>query len=82
MEDKIIVNSKEYTIRNLKYMEALEITEMEKSTERVRFILQKRVGLTNEQIDQLEDFEGIEIINKINEIDEKNQKKSSEDKAE
>jgi len=67
MEKKVKVGNKEYTIKEIKYIDALELDETNRSAT-AKQLLKKSAGLTDEEIGNLTIQEGLELQEAINEV--------------
>lgn len=80
--EKVKVGDKEYTIKEIKYMQAVELENLPRP-QMARKLLTFSVGLTDEEIDNLSLKEGIELqnaVNKLNGIGVSDFHKPAEDK--
>jgi len=64
---EVEVNGKKYEVKELTYLQALELGELGKS-EMAKKLLQLSVGLSDEDISKLTIKEGIELQNAVNKV--------------
>ena len=72
MEEKVVINEKEYLVKEILYIEAISMGDTDKKAEIARLMLKGCVGLTDEEIDKLTLKEGLELqkaIDRINVLD-------------
>lgn len=67
MEKKVVIGSKEYTVKEMSYLEALEINPEDKKGSTLK-TLKACTGLSDEEIAKLTIREGLEIQQAINEV--------------
>jgi len=68
MEKKIVVNEKEYTIKEILYVETIAMGDCETKVDKARAMMRGCVGLTNEEINKLTLKEALEIQKAIDEV--------------
>lgn len=68
MEKKVQINGKEYTVREIKYLEALEITKHEDLITKTKEMLKISTGLTDEDLSELTMREGSELQKAVDSV--------------
>jgi len=72
MEEKVTVKGKEYTVKEIPYIEAISMGDSDKKADVARLMLKGCIGLTDEEIDALTLKEGAnlqKVIDRVNGID-------------
>ena len=72
MEEKVTVNGKEYTVKEIPYIKAVSMGDSDKKADVARLMLKGCIGLTDEEIDALTLKEGAnlqKVIDRVNGID-------------
>ena len=72
MEKQVKIGEKEYTIKKIKYLQAVELEGLER-VDMARKMLKYSAELTDEEIDNLELQEGIELQTEVNKLNNLNQ---------
>ncbi len=67
MEKKVTINEKEYTVKEIKYIDAVD-TDPNDKKDMVRKLLKSSVGMTDEEIENLTMREGIELQKVVDEV--------------
>lgn len=67
MEKKVTIGEKEYTIKQMKYIQAVELENAPKP-EIARNMLKFSVGLTDEEVNELSLEEGLQLQKEVNEV--------------
>ncbi len=72
MEEKVKIEEKEYTVKEIKYKEVTKLSDIPKE-EASKILMQLSTGMTDEEYDNLSIKEGIKlqkVINKLNGLEE------------
>ena len=67
MEKKVTINDKEYTVKEIKYVDAVD-TDPNNRKEMVQKLFKSSVGLTDEEINELTFKEGYELQKVVDEV--------------
>lgn len=68
MKEKTLkIEDKEYTVKELKYKDIAEVSDLKKS-EVAKSLLMSSTGITNEEYDELSMKDGITLMSAVNEL--------------
>lgn len=68
MEKKVVVNEKEYTVKEIPYLEAVAFGDSKTKRESAKLMMMACVGLTEEEVNKLTFKEGAELQKAIDEV--------------